>query len=260
MNELIYLYCISDSLPDPGFNQGQDEIQVLTFGTLNVFVKYVPKSEFSEENLKKNLADIIWLEGNARNHVKVINQLMLQINVMPFNFGTIYTEEEHLKKFVTEYSEKIIQNFNIIKDKEEWSVKIYCDRKELSEKIDELSEISAELEKQIMASSPGKAFLLRRKKTEMVETEMDRLCKFYGQKYYNAFESVSEITSINNLLPKEYTGRTDTMILNAAFLVFRSNVSEFLKTMNDLKKSDECSGFKLETSGPWPPFSFISIK
>ena len=113
---------------------------------------------------------------------------------------------------------------------------------------------------QIMASSPGKAFLLKRKKTELIENEMDRLIKNYGQEYYNDFKNLSEATSLNNLLPKEYTGREDTMILNAAFLVRKTNVPDFKNRVGFLRRKDGNSGFFIEATGPWPPYSFISIK
>ncbi|NQU50971.1 MAG: GvpL/GvpF family gas vesicle protein, partial [Bacteroidetes bacterium] len=179
---------------------------------------------------------------------------------IPFKFGTIYNTKTSLKKFIMDYSASLTENFHNIKGKEEWSVKIYCNRKVLNKQIDELSEDAAELEKQIMASSPGKAYILSRKKTDMVENEMDRLCNNYGQEYYNKFESLSELTSRNNLLPKEITGKDHSMILNATFLVSKTKASEFVLTVDSLTKESINNGFIIEATGPWPPFSFISIK
>jgi len=130
----------------------------------------------------------------------------------------------------------------------------------LCEQIDELSEEAASLEKQIMASSPGKAFLLKKKKTELIENEMDRLCKKYGQEYYDEFKILSEATYLNNLLPKDIVGREDSMILNASFLISKNKLAEFKNTVDVLKKKDGNSGFFIESTGPWPTFSFISIK
>ena len=181
-------------------------------------------------------------------------------NVIPFKFGTIYNSPDSLTNFITEYSSSLIENFDFIRGKEEWTVKIYCDRISLNKQIDELSEEAAEMEKQIMASSPGKAFLLKRKKYDLVENEMDRLCTQYGQDYYDIFKNLSKSNRLNNLLPKEFTGREETMILNTAFLVCKDKVTDFINTADDLRKRDENSGFFIEVTGPWPPFSFISIK
>jgi len=259
-NDLIYVYCLTRSSPDLVGAVESEGLKSLNLDDFYVIIKYVSDSEFSEENLRKNLSDIHWLETNAREHIRVINTIMEHDTVIPFKFGTIFQSEESLRKFITDYSGSLIENFHQIKGKEEWSVKIYGDRKVLTEQIDELSEEAAALEKQIMASSPGKAFLLKRKKTELIENELDRLCKLYAQQYYNAFKSLSELTSLNNLLPKEFAGRDDTMILNAIFLVSKNKVTEFKSTVDNINNQKENTAFFIEATGPWPPFSFISIK
>jgi len=235
-------------------------LKSLRFGDFYVMMKYVSESEFSEESLKKNSSDIQWLEINAREHLMVIAMIMEQTTVIPFTFGTIYQSVDSLNKFIEDYSGSLIANFRHIGGKEEWAVKIYCNRKVLNSQIDELSEEAAVLEKQIMASSPGKAFILQRKKDVLIEDEIDRICKNYGQLYYDEFKNLSESTCLNNLLPKELTGRGDTMILNANFLVSKGKVTDFKSIVEKLRENDGKPGFIIETTGPWPPFSFISIK
>ena len=259
MNDLIYVYCILNSPPDLSRNFEFEGLQFLVFDQLYVVIKYVSESEFSEENFKSNLSDIQWVETNEREHIGIIKTLMEYDTVFPLKFGTIFNTENSLKMFITDYSDSLTEFFHHVKGMEEWSVQIYCNRKLLSEQIDELSEETATLEKQIMASSPGKAFLLKRDKTELIEKEIDRICKNYGQEYYNEFRNLSRSTSINNLLPKEYTERNDTMILNAAFLVNKNKVTDFISTVDMLRKKDRDSCFSIETTGPQPPFSFISL-
>ena len=259
-NDLIYVYCISNNAPGLTLDMEPNVVKSLKIEKFYVIVKFVSKSEFSEENFKKNLSDIQWVELNAREHIVVIRMIMESGTVIPFKFGTIYNSEASLKKFITDYSDSLIENFDNLAGKEEWLVKIYCDRKVLCEQIDELSEEAASLEKQIMASSPGKAFLLKKKKTELIENEMNRLCKKYGQEYYDEFKILSEATYLNNLLPKDIVGREDSMILNASFLISKNKLAEFKNTVDVLKKKDGNSGFFIESTGPWPPFCFISIK
>ncbi len=259
-NNLIYVYCLTNSPPDMDVIEGFNTLVSLKIDDFHVIIKGVNDLEFSEVNFKAKLSDIEWLESNAREHVVVINKVMDKSSVIPFKFGTIFHSEERLRQFISDYSISLSENFNYIDGKEEWAVKVFCDRLVLSEKIDDLSPEAAELEKQIMASSPGKAFLLKRKKTELIENEIDRLCKLYGQEYFNGFEDLSESTSLNNLLPKEFTGREDTMILNAVFLIRKEKVGEFVSFVEQLKHTNEKSGFFIDSSGPWPPFSFISIK
>lgn len=260
INELIYVFCISNNSPGLLDHLKSGGINFIVSDDFCAIVKYVSNSEFSEENFRKNLSDIQWVESNAREHINVISRVMEFNTVIPFKFGTIYNSEDGLKKFITDYSGSLAENIHNISGKEEWSVKIYCNRRALSSQIDKLSEEAAELEKQIFASSPGKAFLLKRKKSDLIENEMDQLCKTYGQKYFEELKNLSDSISLNKLLPKEFTGREDSMILNATFLISKDKLADFTSSVSALKKKDENSGFFIETIGPWPPFSFISIK
>lgn len=259
-NPLIYVYCLSDSMPDLNHLTDAEGLKLLKFDDLFAVVKYVSEIDFSEENFQKHLSDISWLENNAREHVEVINRIMENHSVIPFKFGTIFKEETGLRKFIADYADSLTENFLQVGGREEWAVKIYCDRKSLSEKIDELSEAAASLEIQIMASSPGRAYLLKRKKGDLIENEMNRICKKFGQENFDELNSLSEANRLNNLLPKEFTGRSDTMILNSTFLVPKCKVPYFKNTIDSLEKKNENFGFLLEITGPWPPFSFISIK
>jgi hypothetical protein len=237
-----------------------DGLKSLVVEGFYLVIKFVPESEFSEINLKRNLSNLKWLDDNAREHISVIIRVSENCTVIPFKFGTVYHSTDSIKDFVRDYSTSLIENFNKTRGKEEWSVKIYYNRTVLSRQIDELSEEAAALEKQIIASSPGKAFLLKRKKTDLIETEMDRLCKKYGQAYFDEFKSSSVDSTLENLIPKEYTGRDDTMILNANFLVEKEKVHLFTNVVENLRKKDGNTGFFIETTGPWPAFSFVSIK
>ncbi len=259
-NDLIYVYCLTDSLPLIALSNVSEGIEFLRIKDFYAILKYVSNVEFAEENLKKNISDIKWLENNARGHINVISSFMKNQTVIPFKFGTIFQTEDSLKKFIYDYDESLTENFQFIENKEEWSIKIYCSRESLCQQIDILSSEAASLEKQIMASLPGKAFILKHKKKELIEKELNRLCKNFGQNYYDIFSSLSVSTRLNNLLPKEFTGRVDSMILNATFLINKSMVPEFIFTVEIMQKSDKSTGFFIESTGPWPPFSFINIK
>ncbi|MFH0866197.1 MAG: GvpL/GvpF family gas vesicle protein, partial [Bacteroidota bacterium] len=102
IRELIYVYCISNSPIGLVRNMESKGLKSLMFDDFFVIVKYVSESEFSEENLKKNLSDIQWLETNAREHIRVISMIMEQSTVIPFKFGTIYNTKAGLKKFITD--------------------------------------------------------------------------------------------------------------------------------------------------------------
>jgi hypothetical protein len=260
VDELIYVYCISDSPLLVDSISDQNDLKCLNFHEFYAFVKQVSSDEFSEENLNKNFADLPWIELHARNHIRIIGEVMKNRVVIPFKFGTIFNSKESLGKFIHKYSTSLNENLKNIKGKEEWSVKIYCNYTLLNEQIIELSEDVNNLEQEILSSKPGKAFLLKRKKVELIEKEVEKIIQLSGQTCYEELASLSELTQINKLLPKEASDRTESMILNISCFVNQVKVNEFLGAIVELQKKYKKIGFDMSTAGPWPPFSFTSIK
>lgn len=259
-NDLIYLYCVTDTLPFPGQSIESHGLKSIQFNDFYMVFRHVPHSEFSEVNLKLNLSDVHWRETMAFDHINVINKVMEHNTVLPFKLGTIFESDESLINFIKNHSGSVRENFINIDGKEEWSVKIYCNRRKLSEQIDEISTDAAAFEEKIMASSPGKAYLLKRKKTEFVDTEMNRIIRDYGQSYFDNFKNISASSRLNHLLPTGVTGRADSMILNASFLVNKDKVTFFKSTASSIRKKDGDSGILIETFGPCPPYSFVTLE
>ena len=224
-----------------------------------VIFKDVPAIDFSEENFKRHLSDKKWSELRAREHGMVLSLIMENSEVVLFNFGTLFHSESSLKKFIADHSDTLREKIGSIGGREEWTIQVVCNCKVLYKHIGEMSVQAAKLEKEIMASSPGKAYLLKQKKTELIKNEMDRICKDYGLQYLDQFSNLSDSFNQNNLLPKEFTGREDTMIVNATFLVNKKRVPNFKEIFEIRGKRDKNQGFFSKLQGPCPPFSFVSF-
>ncbi|MGE4587914.1 MAG: GvpL/GvpF family gas vesicle protein, partial [Mangrovibacterium sp.] len=222
--------------------------------------KLVSPDEFSEENLEKNFADFHWIETRTRDHINVIARVMKKYTVIPFKFGTIFKNKESLEKFIADNSLSLSETFQTIRGKEEWSVQIYCDKKVLNEHIAEYSEEVRILERQILESPPGKAFLFNREKSVLIEREIGRLMKKNGQKCFDEYKNISEECRVNNLLPRQLTRRQDDMVLNASFFVDIGNRTGFIHIANLQEEKYRPAGFSFVVTGPWPPLNFVSVK
>jgi len=103
-NDLIYLYCITDSPPFPGQSIESHGLKSIKIDNLYTIIRYVKHSEFSEESLNRNLSDIHWVKTMGNEHQYIIKKVMEHNYVIPFKLGTVFTSEESLKKFITETS------------------------------------------------------------------------------------------------------------------------------------------------------------
>lgn len=134
--------------------------------------------------------------------------------------------------------------------KEEWSVKIFCDRKVLMDQIDEISRDAAILEEKIMASSPGKAYLLQRKKSELVKIEMIRICNEFSRSCFRKFRNLSNSCIMNKLIHDEVLRKENAIILNISLLMSSEEVCKIKSAYDVICKNYGIPGFSIVISGP----------
>src|SRR3990170_594809 len=243
---LIYLYCVTKKAPKlKGVGNLVDELYFVYHLGLYAVVSKVKESEFSEENLKKNLADLEWIKVEASIHEKVIEGVMKYTCVIPFKFGTIFKTEDNLKAMLEEHVQDLKEKLKDLEGKEEWGVKIYCDIERLKGTVIQEESGILKIEKEINSSSSGKAYFLKKKKEELMKEAVNKRINEYGQESFELFKILSYEARINKLLPKEVTEKEDDMVLNSAFLVDKDKVSEFIHAVDDLKTRYSDKGLNL---------------
>ena len=258
--DLIYLYCVTKKAPKlKEVKNLVDEPYFVYHPGLYAVVSKVKKSEFSEENLKKNLADLEWIKAEASIHEKVIEGVMKYTCVIPFKFGTIFKTEDNLKAMLEEHVQDLKEKLKNLEGKEEWGVKIYCDIERLKAAVIQEESGILKIEKEINSSSSGKAYFLKKKKEELMKEAVNKRINEYGQESFELFKILSCEARINKLLPKEVTEREDDMVLNSAFLVDKDKVSEFIHSVDDLKARYNDKGLNFDCTGPWPPYNFCGL-
>ena len=258
--EIIYVYCITSKTPD--LEEGKNLVDKLYFidhqGIYAVTGK-VKESEFDEEQLKKNLANLDWIKSKASIHEKIIEGVMKHTGVIPFKLGTIFNTEDSLKAMLEEHMQEFKTNLKNLDGKEEWGLKIYCDLEKLKEAIIKEDTEVLKIEEDINSSSPGKAYLLKKKKDEVINNVTNKRLNEYSQLSFDILKGFSLDARINKLLPREVTERKDDMVLNSAFLVDKSNVAKFTRTVDRFKAMYKDKGLDFDYTGPWPPYNFCSI-
>ena len=257
---LFYLYCITNKTPQLKEAANlTDNLYCLQENGLYAVVSKVKESEFSQENLKKNLADFEWIKVKASLHEQIIEAVMKESCVMPFKLGTLFYTEDSLKSYVDQNIQGFKETLDFLDGKEEWGLKMYCDIAELKDALLKEDEEFLEKDKEISSASAGKGFFLKKQKEELLETWVNKKLNEYGQEAFESLREHSLQVRLNKVLPKEVTERNEDMILNAAFLVEKSQWGTFKNTAETLQVRYEKSGFSADCTGPWPPYNFSSV-
>ena len=254
---MIYLYCVTNRVPKlKEIDHFLDSLYFIYDKGIYAVVSKVPAEEFSEENLTKNLADLEWVKQKAGIHEKIIEGIMKYVGVIPFKLATLFNTENSLKVMLKKHAQIFKENLHDLRGKEEWGVKIYCDRGKLKEGLVQQDEEILKIDKEMSLSLPGKAFILKKKKEDLIKERINKRISEYTKTCFERLQAQILESKINKLLPKEVTERKDDMILNSVFLVDKNRVNTFVNMVEDFKIQYADQGLLFDRTGPWPPYHF----
>jgi hypothetical protein len=258
--QLVYLYCIAESEPKIKQIKGLgNNLYSICHNGLYAVVGKVDQQEFCEDGLKRNMADMEWIKTKAGTHERTIEQVMADTDVIPFKFGTLFNTNASLKAMLEQYGQEFKAILGKLANKQEWGVKIYCHSEKLKASINNNEAGILEIEDQIKSSPVGKAYLLKKKKDEMIENALNEKINDCGQESFELLKELSFEARVNKLLPRQVTEREDDMVLNSGFLVDKDEIDDFQNMVDTLKMHYGSKGFLIDCTGPWPPYNFCGL-
>jgi hypothetical protein len=259
-----YVYCVegNDSpqqeLPQEGIDPAYP-LYTIADHTLRVVVSQVSLQEFGEAALELNLHDSAWLESRVRCHQDVLDTLSSTSNVVPMRFCTIYLSEARVQEMLALYHDDFTKALDYLDGKQEWGVKVYCDKDLLARDVEETDESVLALKAEGGGKSSGLAYFTRKKLAETLAEHVERNCDAYGQDSHNRLAACAVASSLLQLQTKEATGRQEEMAFNGAYLINKDKVTMFRAELKKLGDEYGQSGFSYDFTGPWPPYNFVSI-
>ena len=236
----LYVYGVVASPPP-----AELQIAFVESGPLAAITSGVSLDEYGEEPLAQNLNDPAWLEANARAHEDVLQTVAASTDVLPFRFGTICRSEDDVRALLDSRREALTSALARIKGRLEIGAKLWVDRARLVE---------------AGASEPqtGRAYLEARRTAQQRKDEADALCLDTARSTFERLLAHAVDGVANRPQPRELTGRTDAMILNAAFLVEAGDTALLDEIARlDIELGER--GFHLEATGPWPAHNFADV-
>jgi len=269
--EGLYLYCIREKTAEHStFSikgiDGKGEVFTLTHRELEAIVSKVSLEEFgSGEIQEKSQEDLGWIKEKALAHEKVIEEAMRNkdnvLSVIPMRFGTIFKEKTSLEKTLNEDYAKIKEVLDKIRGKQEWSLNVYLkDKQKFERAVKEKKEVIKEKEKEIASLPEGMAFFMEEELKEVISKEMDRELKNIVDVLFESLKKKKTDSIRKKILEKELTGRSEPMVLNAAYLIAEEKIENFKKEAEDLNQKIQVQGFYLEYGGPWPAYNFTQLE
>lgn len=255
----FYIYGIRARSSAPIKTKGVEQKDVYTISHENIeaVISDVDLCDFEPESIKEKLKNLEWAESQVRAHAAVLDECMQTSSVIPWKFGTVFKSIEGLQKFLRENWEKLRDILKKFSDRQEWGIKIYTDTGVLRQEIRKTDDEIKKLEQEIASKSKGAGFFLGKKLENILTSKTEKKISQIIAEIFETLGQQAEEKVENRLLDRRLTGKETDMVLNAAFLIKKDRIDDFMQAIKKLK--EEFRGSEFSLTGPWPPYNFVKF-
>ena len=253
-----YLYALlsHEDLPPVTGIDGGSPLSLIAENGIAALASPVSLAEFGAEALRRNLDDVRWLEEKARLHESIVEAALAKGPVLPMKFGTIFLDVERIREVIRGSAQRMREALEFLTDKEEWGVKAFANREALRASVLRSDPALLALSKEASTKPSGQKYFLRRKIEELASGKSLEREERLTRDFLEAMEkTVVDLVAPPPLLPEAM--QAETLVLNLACLVKREGAEAFLAGVEQWNRSYGEDGFRLVTSGPWPPYHFV---
>ena len=252
-DRLLWAYAIvaaqaAPSVGAPGVAGGA--VDAVTDDELGVLVSEVPRDEFDAEPLRANLNDLAWLERVAREHERVLDELLAQTTIVPLRLCTLFDDADGARHMLERERAALADALARLEGRQEWGIKLLVDGDRLAATAAPGGDT---------AHGEGGAAYLARRRQERATREAARAT---ATEIVDDVDGALRAQALDAVrLPpqnRELSGLSGDMLLNGAYLVDSDQVDALRATVDALQERYADHGAQIVVTGPWPPYNFAA--
>lgn len=256
LTDFVYLYGFvpHDAAPPADLRGvGGSSVDVVQTGRFRAAISRVPASEYDPARIETRLQDMGWVAAQGVAHERVVAWFVDNSEIVPAPLFTMYSGDTALNTAVEERADSLASEMQRLSNKREWDIKVSFDESTIEQHAASLSPRIAELDAEIAAASPGKRYLLARRRTDQLKVETRRAAHAVANEVLEAARSmVVEARALP--IPKSIDDLP--VIMHAALLVGRNAEDALIATLQKEATRLDALGMSLSFSGPWAPYRF----
>lgn len=251
-----YVYCIAEagerqSLASIGIDG--NEVYTIPANELCAVVHSCPAEPYSsdDEELVRR-----WVV----NHQAVVEAALSRFGtVLPMRFDTIIQDkdgidaDDNVRRWLVDEGDQLKKKLDHLREKEEYGVQIFWDPKTIAAMLSRTNPEIGKLEEEIKSKPKGLAYMYRQRLEKLLKEEVEKEAERCFRDFYHRIKGcVAEVKV-------EMTKRAEDkqMLMNLSCLVSKGGTKPLV---DELEKIDDKDGFFVRFTGPWPPYSFVTVK
>lgn len=256
MSDFIYLYGFvpaDASAPSAVKGIADRAVVLVDVGPVKAVTSTVPAAAYDPARIEERLQDLGWVAEQGVAHESVVAWFVDNTQILPAALFTLYSSADALKDAVAARTALLSSELERLKNKREWDLKISFNEQEVAKHAGALSPRVAEVEQEIAAATPGKRYLLEKRRNDLLKNESRSAANMLAEEALAAARAHSAAVTV---LPLPRTAEELPVIMHAAVLVEREKEPGLMNALNEQQRRLESFGVTLRFSGPWAPYRF----
>ncbi|HVJ06865.1 MAG TPA: GvpL/GvpF family gas vesicle protein [Acidisarcina sp.] len=170
------------------------------------------------------------------DHARVIADCFKLSTVLPFRFGTVFHDDEALRRSIRSNQRQFLANMERLRGKAEMHLKVVVD------------DSCREITRPVAQDCVGKEYLTSLRENATRQRERQTKARAISVQLHRMFAPLDEEISCRRI-------DTGKMLLDIAHLIDSKSVERYQnKYVSAMQILKDC---KLQLSGPWPPYHFV---
>jgi len=236
-----YAYCIGEKLAFPELIRHRKPVPMESLvGVSGNQVFLYPASDLAVIVSEHNPVEALNQKSGV-DHARVIADCFKLSTVLPFRFGTVFEDDESLRKSIRSNQRQFLNNIEKLRGKTEMHLKIFVD-----------DCCSREIDKRLQAEGVGREYLSNLRENASRQRERQTRARAVSFQMHRLFLPLDEEVSCRLIEGGKEGGK---MVLDIAHLIDRKCVERYQnKFLTTSAMMREC---QMQISGPWPPYHFV---
>lgn len=257
MSSVLYVYAVTRqaATPDAEAIDGSRRFGVADAADIHAVFTPVSAEEFSQEVIDHRAGDLEWLGAVGYRHQSVVAALMKETALVPLRAFTLFSGEQAVRAYLEEHRELLGKALDRLEGKQEWTLRIELEPAKWSDALTARVASLRELQNDIAAASAGKAFLLRKK----LDDEKKRASRTAEEELVGEIEQ-AVLAKLQCETVAESRARREGGFPQINVLINRDEESVLQELETELGARYAPEGVTLALSGPWPPYTFATMK
>jgi hypothetical protein len=232
-----YAYCIAEKQAFPELARHRKPVPLESVvGVSGNQVFLYPASDLAVIVSEHNPQDPLTQQSGV-DHARVIADCFQHSTVLPFRFGSVFSDDDALRKSIRSNQRQFLGNIEKLRGKAEMHLKIFVD-----------DCCGPEIERSLSADKVGREYLSNLRESATRTRERQTRARAVSFQMHRLFMPLDEDVSCR-------LTENGKMVLDIAHLIDRKCVAryqnKFATTSATLR---ECH---MQVSGPWPPYHFV---